>query len=225
MEHAASVTFVSYARADHDFALELVQHLKDAGVTAWIDQLELGAGYWDRAVQDALQHCERLLVILSPAAVASTSVMDEVSFVLDAMKPVIVVLYRDCKVPFRLNRLQYVDCRKNESAGFSALLALLQRPSAGGASQSGMTATGIALEPDPIEPGRLVRVTRGMAAIAVLSVTMSAAFKAAFWGQEVTGAVASLFVVISAVLVAMFTIVGPRVLAWKRSVRGFVSHD
>jgi hypothetical protein len=225
MEHAAPVTFVSYARADYDFALKLVQNLKDAGVTAWIDQLELGAGYWDRAVQDALQRCERLLVILSPNAVASTSVMDEVSFVLDAKKPVIVVLYRDCKVPFRLHRLQYVDCRKNESAGFSALLALLRKPSASGASQSGMTATGPTLELDRGERRLWVRVTRAIAAVALLSVAMSAAFKAAFWGQEVTGPVASLFVGISALLVATLSVVGPRVLAWKRSVRKFVSHD
>ena len=50
----------------------------------WIDQLDIAPGQrWDRAVEDALAQCLELVVILSPAAVESTNVMDEVSLALE----------------------------------------------------------------------------------------------------------------------------------------------
>jgi TIR domain len=50
-----------------------------------------------------------LVVILSPAAVESTNVMDEVSLALEDGKTVVPVLHREGKIPFRLRHLQYVD--------------------------------------------------------------------------------------------------------------------
>ena len=76
----------------------------------WVDQLDIAPGQrWDRAVEDALAKCLELVVILSPAAVESTNVMDEVSLALEDGKTVVPVLHRQCKIPFRLRRLQYVD--------------------------------------------------------------------------------------------------------------------
>jgi hypothetical protein len=66
-----------------------------------------------------------MLVILSPASVASTNVMDEVSFALEEKRTVIPVLYRDCKIPFRLRRLQHIDCRSDYNRGLSEILAIL----------------------------------------------------------------------------------------------------
>jgi TIR domain len=54
-----------------------------------------------RAVQEALINSPRVLVILSPAAVNSTNVEDEVSYALEKNKTVIPVLYRDSEVPYR----------------------------------------------------------------------------------------------------------------------------
>ena len=57
---------------------------------------------WARKIEDALNACPRMMVILSPSSVNSTNVEDEVSFALEERKTVIPVLYRECKIPFRL---------------------------------------------------------------------------------------------------------------------------
>ena len=65
----------------------------------WLDQLDIVPGQrWDRAVDDALKGCSRLLVILSPVSLDSDNVMDEVSFALEEKKTVIPVVYKDCAV-------------------------------------------------------------------------------------------------------------------------------
>ena len=116
-------TFVSYSRDDSDFALRLTEDLKSAGATVWLDQLDINPGQrWARAVQDALAASPRILVILSPSSVESTNVDDEISFALEELKTVIPVLYRDCKIPFRLRPYQYVDFRTNYARGLRILL-------------------------------------------------------------------------------------------------------
>ena len=106
------VAFFSYSREDSEFALRLAADLKAAGAAVWIDQLDIGPGQlWDRAVQNALESCPSVLIILSPASVNSDNVMDEISFALDQKKTLIPVLYRDCDIPFRLRRFQHLDFR------------------------------------------------------------------------------------------------------------------
>jgi hypothetical protein len=106
----APIAFFSYSREDSDFALRLANDLRAAGSAVWIDQLDIGPGErWDRVVQSALENCPSVLVILSPATVASNNVLDEVSFALDQQKTLIPVLYRNCDIPFRLRRFQHLD--------------------------------------------------------------------------------------------------------------------
>jgi WD40 repeat protein len=122
----SSTTFFSYSRGDLDFALRLAKDLKGAGANVWFDKLDLAAGQlWDLAIEKALASCPRIVVILSPASVNSTNVMDEVAFALERQKSVIPVLYRDCDVPFRLRRLQYIDFRQDYAAGLQELLRSL----------------------------------------------------------------------------------------------------
>src|SRR6266576_5514541 len=118
--------FLSYAREDAEFVLRLAKDLRGGGAGVWMDQLDIAPGQrWDRAVEDALAKCLQVVVILSPAAVESTNVMDEVSLALEDGKTVVPVLHRQCKIPFRLRRLQYVDLSLNYSAGLDRLLEAL----------------------------------------------------------------------------------------------------
>src|SRR5664280_772073 len=122
----AQTAFFSYSRDDSEFALRLAEDLKAAGASVWLDQLDITPGErWDRAIGDALSNCPRLLAILSPASVNSTTVMDEVSFALKKQKAVIPVFYRDCEIPFRLDRVQYVDLRADYARGLKILLRTL----------------------------------------------------------------------------------------------------
>lgn len=120
------LAFFSYSRDDSEFALRLAKDLKSAHAMVWLDQLDISPGqHWDQAVEQALTKCPNMLLILSPSAVASSNVMDEVSFALDEQKLIIPVLYSTCKIPFRLRRLQYIDARKDYDRALEELLRLL----------------------------------------------------------------------------------------------------
>jgi TIR domain len=147
--------FLSYAREDAEFVLRLAKDLRGGGAGVWMDQLDIAPGQrWDRAVEDALAKCLEVVVILSPAAVESTNVMDEVSLALEDGKTVLPVLHRQCKIPFRLRRLQYVDLSLNYSAGLDRLLEAL------GVGLQPPPNVGLAL-PSTAETAR-VKVVRGL---------------------------------------------------------------
>jgi hypothetical protein len=117
-----SLTFVSYSRSDRDFAVQLAEDLRRAGINVWIDEANIRAGeVWDEAVQTALMSSSAVLLILSPDSVASRSVMDELSFALDKNKRVLPVLHRMCDIPFRVRRLQYIDFTASYAKGLAAL--------------------------------------------------------------------------------------------------------
>lgn len=132
--------FVSYSRANQVFALRLAEELRSNGVNLWIDQLDIPAGErWDRSVEAALETAQGLLVLLSRTSVESDNVMDEVSYALSEKKRVIPILIENCEVPFRLQRLQYIDLTISYEQGLSRLLASL------GAEKK----SGIVISPEP----------------------------------------------------------------------------
>src|SRR5262245_11632924 len=92
--------FFSYARKDAAFVLRLAKELREVGINLWLDQLDiLGGQRWDRAVEAALQTCQDMIVVLSPEALASNNVMDEVSYALEEGKTVIPILLHSCTIP------------------------------------------------------------------------------------------------------------------------------
>ena len=126
MANERQAAFISYSREDSEFALRLARDLKAAGAAVWLDQLDIAPGQrWARAVQEALNDCPRMLIILSPASASSTNVDDEVGFALEEGKTVIPVLFRECKIPFRLRPFQYVDFRGDYDHGLQGLVRVL----------------------------------------------------------------------------------------------------
>jgi hypothetical protein len=118
--------FLSYCRADSTFALRLAEDLKASGADVWIDQLDIAPGtLWDRAVQTALSQRQTVLVVLSPSSSCSENVLDEVSYAIEKKKRVLPILYRECDVPLRLARLQYIDFRNDYNRALNILLYAL----------------------------------------------------------------------------------------------------
>jgi hypothetical protein len=118
--------FFSYAREDSSFALRLAADLKTNGANVWLDQLDIRPSQqWDREVEQALRMCSEMLAILSPAAIDSNNVMDEIGLALDERKTVIPVLRTECTVPLRVRRFQYIDFRSDYDLGLQALVRAL----------------------------------------------------------------------------------------------------
>ena len=155
MTRDVPTAFFSYCHEDSDFALRLAGDLKAAGANVWLDQLDIVPGQrWDRAVENALINCSRMLVILSPSSVDSTNVMDEVSFALEEKKAIIPVIHKDCKVPFRLRRVQYVDFRQDYARGLRELLKTLVPEQKAAQSTPAISGVHSERETDVIEAGK-----------------------------------------------------------------------
>jgi hypothetical protein len=125
--------FISYARKDAKFVLQLAQDFRRRGVDPWVDQLDLalGEGRWDDQIEIALKTCPYLLVVLSPASASSQNVKDEINFALDEGKTIIPIVYQDCEVPFRIRRFHHIDFRNDYDETLSKLLRVLRVPPSG----------------------------------------------------------------------------------------------
>lgn len=165
MPSNAPTAFFSYSREDSEFALRLAEDLKAAGASVWLDQLDIAPGQrWARAVQEALNNAERVLVILSPSSAESTHVEDEVNYALEEHKAVIPVFHKDCKVPFQLRPFQYVDFRTDYAHGLNTMLKTLSAGKAVGTTSASAAAAVMQEQPastakTAVEPDRVTVLT------------------------------------------------------------------
>jgi hypothetical protein len=140
--------FISYSRKDEVFARRLAKSLSDLGSDVWIDIEDIPAGMkWSSAIQEGLDLCEALIVVISPDSMTSTNVEDEWQYALDQKKTVMPVLYRPAKLHFQLSRIQYVnfDTQDYDNA-FRQLHTQLGRK-------------GVNLDPLPLMPAKSIAVT------------------------------------------------------------------
>lgn len=106
-----SKIFISYSRVDEDFARRLATDLDAQGMDVWLDVDDIPPGVkWSTAVQQGLDTCDVMLLIISPESMASTNVEDEWQYFRDEKKPVVPLMWRPTfPIHFQLRRIQYID--------------------------------------------------------------------------------------------------------------------
>jgi TIR domain/NB-ARC domain len=121
--------FISYAHSDSDFVDRLEADLRtQEGLSIWVDRHGLAGGQkWRRALQDAIDRAQVLLVVLSPEAVASQYVQIEYGYASEEGKLIIPLYYRSCKVPLELRSIQWIDFEHSYEQGLAALVQALHR--------------------------------------------------------------------------------------------------
>jgi hypothetical protein len=70
--------FVSHSHSDDTFTNRLVDDLRQAGATVWMDNTDLGAGNFQQRISEALADCDWFVLVLTRAALASQWVRQEV---------------------------------------------------------------------------------------------------------------------------------------------------
>ena len=87
--------FISYSRTDSDFVDRLEADLKARNFYTWVDRLKLEGGQDCRSeIQKAIDHCQIMLVVLSPEAMASKYVRQEYDYADSEDKPIIPLNWR-----------------------------------------------------------------------------------------------------------------------------------
>lgn len=123
----ADRVFISYSRADSRFALKLAEDLQRTGLNIWIDQSGLRPSEpWDKGIENALETSAYFVVILSPSAISSSNVLNEINFAIEEKKPVIpVIISHNIKKPLNITRLQHIDFTGLYDQGFNQLIETL----------------------------------------------------------------------------------------------------
>jgi tetratricopeptide (TPR) repeat protein len=119
--------FISYSREDSSFVDRLEADLQARTFRTWVDRRRLEGGQdWLDKIQQAIEQCDVLLVVLSPNAVASEYVRMEYRHARRKGKLVIPLEYKMCKeVPMDLNHIQWVNFQKAYGQGLNDLLVVL----------------------------------------------------------------------------------------------------
>lgn len=115
--------FISYADQDKEVAQDLASRLSEAGLQVWYDADQLHPGdNWGLQIGKALEDSDAMVVLISPAAMGSRRVREEIDFALtarsycDRLIPVQVKTVAPESVPWILLKLGLIRYGQNNRA-------------------------------------------------------------------------------------------------------------
>ncbi|HEY9670313.1 MAG TPA: TIR domain-containing protein, partial [Waterburya sp.] len=124
--------FVSYSRADSDFARKLNDTLQMQGKTTWFDQESIASGTdFQQEIYRGIKACDNFLFILSSRSVNSPYCKGEVEYAASLNKRFVTVLHQEvnsANLHPELAKVQWVDFNqyeRNFNANFNQLVRTL----------------------------------------------------------------------------------------------------
>jgi hypothetical protein len=94
----AKEIFISYSRRDQEFVTRLASDLNGQVAGVWFDQATIQAGQkWHAEIMEGIHDCKAFILVLSPDAVESRYVREEVNKALELGKTIFPVIYRPGK--------------------------------------------------------------------------------------------------------------------------------
>ena len=125
---AQLATFVAYAPEDVDLASRLAEDLKNTGYPTWLEESEPAEEVaWASGVHPALNECTRMVVVLSPAALASERVTEAWQYFRGNRKPVLLAQVAAAEVPDELRRSPRFDFAGDYKAALRQLVQALMQ--------------------------------------------------------------------------------------------------
>lgn len=108
--------FISYSRRDQEFVTRLASDLDAQVAGVWFDQSAIQPGEkWHDEIMEGINDCKAFVLILSPDAMQSRYVQEELSKALELGKRIFPVLYRSAKwtgtIESLVKEIQTLDLR------------------------------------------------------------------------------------------------------------------
>jgi hypothetical protein len=100
-----SGVFVSYSRADAEYVQRLASHLANAGIAVWYDSAISAGQRFANEIQNRIDQSAAMIVVLSPAAVASEWIDREIAYAQARQVAVLPIELAPCKIPLQLINL------------------------------------------------------------------------------------------------------------------------
>jgi tetratricopeptide (TPR) repeat protein len=125
--------FISYSRANSDFAQQLADDLRNEGVDVWMDDKGLTPGTrdWESTIRDAIDVSFAILLVATPDSRKSVHVKGELNVAQARGIPIYPIWaagdsWVDC-IPLGMSNTQYVDFRQsNYSTGLVNIMKVLR---------------------------------------------------------------------------------------------------
>ena len=87
--------FISYSRRDQEFVTRLASDLDSQVAGVWFDQSTIQIGEnWHDEIMEGIRDCKAFILVLSPDAMESHYVREEVNKAVELGKPIFPILYR-----------------------------------------------------------------------------------------------------------------------------------
>ena len=104
--------FVSYAHADKDIVYPEMFWMNEKGFHIWYDEGIPPASEWPAEIANALLNCNIFLVFITPNAIESKNVRDEINYALNHNKKVLPIFLKPTELKhgldLRIGNLQYI---------------------------------------------------------------------------------------------------------------------
>jgi hypothetical protein len=125
-KNQATKVFISYAHKDKTFAKKLAGELEGQGMKVWWDFETLKGGQdWQKEIERGIKQCDFFLVTLTPDAITSEWVGNEITYASLAQKTIIPLHLKKCDIPIGLIKKHYIDFEKQTQK--AAIKELLDR--------------------------------------------------------------------------------------------------
>ncbi|MDJ0554868.1 MAG: TIR domain-containing protein [Microcoleaceae cyanobacterium MO_207.B10] len=127
---SSTEVFISYSRADSDFARKINDALQIQGKSTWFDQESIASGTdFQQEIYRGIENSNNFLFIISPNSVTSKYCADEVEYAQQLHKRFITVLYK--KTPTELihptlAKIQWINFNKDEQDFYSNFSELIR---------------------------------------------------------------------------------------------------
>ena len=97
--------FISHAREDREYVEKLAKFLESEGVDVWFDAQLVPGRRFDEEIQQKIERCAAVIVIMTPAAKASDWVQDEIDYAKEKDRDLMPILLAGTKF-FGIGRIQ-----------------------------------------------------------------------------------------------------------------------
>ncbi|MFL2910493.1 MAG: TIR domain-containing protein [Limisphaerales bacterium] len=132
--------FVSYSSQDHAQVSKIIERLRKAGVSVWMDEGGIdAASLWSEAIVEAINDCEVLIMMVSRHSTDSANVVKEVMLASESSKTILPVYLEPADIPMRL-KYQLTGIQHSEA--FSLSLEDLTDELLRGLSKNGVNVPG-----------------------------------------------------------------------------------
>ena len=122
---ALGQVFISYARADETYAIELEAFLNNKNISTWRDKRDLDKGQdFSGEIELAIRRSTHVIVCLTPDVKRPDSfVRREIAYALGRRKPIVPLLYPDGEPPLQISTWTHIDM--SQSDAYSDLIGRL----------------------------------------------------------------------------------------------------